>query len=90
MMQLKCPWCGMRDESEFLWGGTTHLTRPPLTASDAEWAEYLFFRDNPKGVHFERWRHTYGCGQWFNLARHTVSHEVSSVYAMTEPPPGSG
>lgn len=90
MMQLKCPWCGMRDESEFLWGGTTHLTRPPLTASDAEWAEYLFFRDNPKGVHLERWRHTYGCGQWFNLARHTVSHEVSSVYAMTEPPPGSG
>jgi sarcosine oxidase subunit delta len=89
-MQLKCPWCGVRDESEFVWGGTTHLTRPPLTASDAEWAEYLFFRDNPKGVHLERWRHTYGCGQWFNLARHTVSHEVSSVYAMTEPPPGSG
>ncbi len=90
MMQIKCPWCGLRDESEFLWGGTTHLTRPPLTASDAEWAEYLFFRDNPRGVHFERWRHTYGCGQWFNLVRHTVSHEVSSVYAMTEPPPGSG
>jgi sarcosine oxidase, subunit delta len=90
MMQLKCPWCGMRDESEFVWGGTTHLTRPPLTASDAEWAEYLFFRDNPRGVHLERWRHTYGCGQWFNLARHTVTHEVSAVYAMTEPPPGSG
>ena len=73
MMQLKCPWCGIRDESEFVCGGTTHLARPPLTATDAEWAEYLFFRDNPKGVHLERWR-----------------HEVSSVYAMTERPPGSG
>ncbi len=90
MMQIRCPWCGLRDESEFVWGGTTHLTRPPLTATDAEWAEYLFFRDNPRGVHFERWRHAYGCGQWFNLMRHTVSHEVSSVYVMTEPPPGSG
>src|SRR5438046_1054786 len=42
MMQLKCPWCGIRDESEFVCGGTTHLARPPLTATDAEWAEYLF------------------------------------------------
>ncbi len=89
MMQLKCPWCGVRDEAEFVCGGTTHIARPPLDASDAAWAEYLFFRDNPKGVHFERWRHAYGCGQWFNIARHTVTHEVSSASAMTDPPPGS-
>ena len=29
-------------------------------------------RSNPKGVHFERWRHVHGCGRWFNLARDTV------------------
>ncbi|TLY56425.1 MAG: sarcosine oxidase subunit delta, partial [Gammaproteobacteria bacterium] len=40
-----------------------------------------------KGVHLERWRHAYGCGQWFNVARHTVTHEVLSVYAMTDAPP---
>ena len=87
MMQLPCPWCGVRDESEFVCGGTTHISRPDLAASDAAWGEYLFFRDNPKGVHLERWRHTYGCGCWFNVARHTVSHAVLAVYRMDEPPP---
>jgi len=29
----------------------------------------------------------YGCVCWFNIARHTVSHEVLAVYRMDEPPP---
>lgn len=87
MMLLSCPYCGPRDESEFVCGGTTHIVRPPLTASDTEWGGYLFFRDNPRGRLRERWRHLYGCGQWFNVERHTVTHEVLAVYAMTETPP---
>jgi sarcosine oxidase subunit delta len=83
MMQLTCPWCGVRDEVEFAYGGTTQIARPGLGASDQEWGEYLFFRDNPKGVHRERWRHAYGCGQWFNVVRSTVTHEVQSVYGMS-------
>jgi sarcosine oxidase subunit delta len=51
------------------------------------WGEYLFFRDNPKGQHSERWRHAQGCGQWFNLVRNTVTHEILSVYAITAPRP---
>jgi sarcosine oxidase, subunit delta len=86
MMLLSCPYCGPRDESEFTCGGATHLVRPPLSASDREWGEYLFFRDNPRGVHRERWRHALGCGQWFNVARHTLTHEVVAVYAMGEVP----
>lgn len=77
----------MRDETEFVCGGTSHIARPQPGASDAEWGEYLFFRDNPRGVHRERWRHAFGCGQWFNVARHTVTHEVRAVYRMDEPPP---
>lgn len=87
MMLLRCPWCGPRDESEFVCGGATHIVRPAFAASDAQWAEYLFFRDNPKGLHRERWRHAFGCGQWFNVARHTVTHEVVSIYAMGAAPP---
>jgi sarcosine oxidase, subunit delta len=87
MMQLRCPWCGTRDESEFVCGGTTHIRRPGLEADDATWGEYLFIRDNPKGMHLERWRHAFGCGEWFNVARHTVTHEIVAVYAMTDPPP---
>ncbi len=87
MMQIPCVYCGRRDESEFVCGGTSHIVRPPLKAADAEWADYLFFRDNPQGVHHERWRHVHGCGQWFNVARNTLTHEILSVYAMTEPAP---
>jgi sarcosine oxidase subunit delta len=87
MMQLACPWCGMRDEPEFVCGGTTHIVRPPPDASDQQWGDYLFFRDNPKGVLYERWRHTYGCGQWFNTSRNTVTHEVLCVYGICEPAP---
>jgi sarcosine oxidase delta subunit len=29
----------------------------------------------------------YGCGCWFNIARHTVTHEVLAVYGISEPPP---
>jgi heterotetrameric sarcosine oxidase delta subunit len=87
MLQIPCIWCGPRDESEFICGGTSHLSRPGLDASDEAWGEYLFFRANPKGLHLERWRHAYGCGQWFNVARDTVTHEVLDVYAMTDAPP---
>jgi sarcosine oxidase subunit delta len=87
MMQFVCPWCGVRDEPEFVFGGTAHIARPVLGASDQEWSEYLFFRENPKGVHRERWRHSFGCGQWFNVARNTITHEVLSVYAIIEAAP---
>ncbi len=89
MMQLHCPLCGPRAESEFHCGGTTAIARPPLNCSDEAWGAYLYFRDNPKGDHAERWRHTYGCGQWFNVLRDTVRHEVKAVYGITEPRPGA-
>src|SRR5258708_33521552 len=87
MMKWRCPWCGVRDESEFVCGGTTHIVRPPLSASDRAWGEYLFFRDNPKGVHRERWRHTYGCGLWFHPARGTTSPAGLAAYPLTATPP---
>lgn len=87
MLQINCPYCGVRDELEFRFGGESHISRPAPEASDADWSDYLFNRDNPKGLHFERWCHSYGCGQWFNVARDTVSHEVVAVYRMGEPKP---
>jgi heterotetrameric sarcosine oxidase delta subunit len=82
MLQIKCPWCGKRDEEEFTPGGQAHIERPedPSKLSDEEWADYLFTRDNPRGVQLEKWRHTFGCRQWFNIARHTVTHEITAIY----------
>ncbi len=82
MLRIPCPYCGTRDESEFRFGGESHVERPGPEVSDAEWADYLFNRENPKGLHFERWCHTYGCSQWFNVVRDTVTHEFHAVYKM--------
>ncbi len=87
MMQIPCIHCGLRDENEFICGGTSHMLRPALDQSDQVWSEYLFVRDNPKGLHRERWRHAQGCGQWFNLVRNTLTHTIESVYPITDPPP---
>lgn len=87
MMRIECPCCGVRDETEFAFGGESHLPRPPLTATDREWTQYLYFRLNPRGVHYERWMHARGCRLWFNVARDTVSHRILAVYAIGAPRP---
>ncbi|HEX2256157.1 MAG TPA: sarcosine oxidase subunit delta [Afifellaceae bacterium] len=89
MLRIPCPWCGPRAEVEFRYGGQAHLARPadPDALSDAEWAEFLYMRDNPKGLLTERWVHAAGCRRWFNVLRHTVSHEILGAYKIGEPPP---
>ena len=84
MMLIECPFCGPRDETEFSCGGEAHIARPLAEnkISDADFADYLFMRDNPKGLFLERWRHSAGCRRWFNMARDTVSHDVVEVYPM--------
>ena len=92
MMLIECPWCGPRDEEEFTCGGQSHIQRPaaPENVDDDVWAHYLFNRINSEGIHCERWRHSFGCRQWFNVARHTVSHNVIAVYSMGEACPVEG
>ncbi|PTW59831.1 sarcosine oxidase subunit delta [Breoghania corrubedonensis] len=92
MLLIECPWCGPRDEIEFAYGGEAHIARPadPSKLSDAEWAEFLFFRSNPKGAHRERWVHAAGCRRWFNVERDTVSYRISRVYTGACEPVGEG
>jgi heterotetrameric sarcosine oxidase delta subunit len=89
MFIIDCPWCGKRDQSEFTANGEAHIERPqnPATLSDVEWANYLFFRNNPKGLHFERWNHTHGCRRWFNIARNTATNEIYGSYKPGEQAP---
>jgi heterotetrameric sarcosine oxidase delta subunit len=82
MLNVPCPWCGPRDETEFRYGGQAHVAYPaePMAVSDADWAGYLFLRDNPKGWFAERWFHVAGCRRWFNAVRHTVTYEFAAAY----------
>ena len=89
MLLIACPWCGPRPENEFRYGGEAHIARPPDPASvdDAAWADFLYMRSNPKGMHAERWRHVHGCGRFFNCVRDTVSDRISATYKPGETPP---
>jgi len=88
MLLIRCPYCGARPEIEFHHAGEAHITRPenPAATSDAEWTEFLYFRTNPKGQHTERWRHTHGCGRFFNARRDTVTDRFSKTYRTDEAP----
>jgi sarcosine oxidase subunit delta len=89
MLLISCPNCGPRDETEFHYGGQAHVAYPesPNDLSDREWAEYLFYRENTKGTFAERWVHSTGCRQWFNMLRDTVSYEIHSIYGMGQARP---
>ena len=87
-MRIPCPYCGVRDQSEFTFGGEATVERPadPEAATDDEWGNYLFYRDNVKGTHRERWLHSFGCRQWFLVDRDTVTHEISGCCRLDEAP----
>ena len=60
-------------------------TRPLLT--DAEWARFLYERDNERGIHAERWRHTHGCARFFNALRDTATdHFLATLQDGRSPP----
>jgi len=89
MLLIECPWCGVRPENEFRYGGEAHIARPadPASMADAAWTDFLYMRSNPKGRHAERWRHIHGCGRFFNCVRDTVSDRLLATYRPGEPPP---
>ncbi len=89
MLLIACPYCGERPEIEFTYGGEAHIARPadPSSMTDEEWATFLYARTNPKGTHAERWRHTNGCGRFFNAVRDTVTDFFVATYKTGEPRP---
>ena len=92
MLLIECPWCGQRDESEFSYAGEAHIARPLETEnlSDEAWADYLFMRKNPKGLHREQWLHAAGCRRYFNVERNTATYQISGSYKIGEMPPSAG
>ena len=82
MLLIPCPHCGPRAEIEFRHGGEAHLTRDPAACDDG-WGGYLYARTNARGEHAERWRHTHGCGQFFNVVRDTATDAILRAYPAT-------
>jgi sarcosine oxidase subunit delta len=82
MLLIVCPFCGKRPEIEFTYGGQAHLARParPADLDDQAWADFLYMRENTKGMYAERWRHARGCGQFFNALRDTTTDHFLATY----------
>jgi sarcosine oxidase, subunit delta len=89
MLLIECPYCGKRPELEFTHGGQAHVARAknPADVSAQEWTDFLYMRSNIKGVHAERWRHTHGCGRFFNALRDTTTDHFLGTYKTGEPRP---
>ncbi len=79
MQLFSCPFCGPRDETEFVFGAEAGRTRPePAAEASAQgWADYLHFGDTPRGPAREIWLHL-TCGEFFLMERDTVSHAVAA------------
>ena len=80
MLLIPCPYCGPRDETEFKYGGQAGIAYPtdPDALDDAEWVEYLFLRDNPKGaVRASAGSTRAGCRRWFDITRDTLTNDRS-------------
>jgi sarcosine oxidase subunit delta len=89
MLLIECPYCGKRPELEFSHAGQAHIARAqnPAEVSVQEWTDFLYMRDNTKGVHAERWRHTHGCARYFNALRDTTTDHFLATYKAGEPRP---
>ncbi|WP_299751582.1 sarcosine oxidase subunit delta [uncultured Tateyamaria sp.] len=83
MQQFPCPFCGLRDEREFHFSGEAGNIRPDTTqpVSDADWRDYLYTHENPKGVSREIWVHT-TCQEYFMMERDTVTMAVIGIQQM--------
>ena len=89
MLLIACPYCGERPELEFVYGGEAHIARPAaeVVLTPGQWAAFLYARTNDRGVHAERWRHTHGCGRFFNALRDTTTDQFIAVYKAGEARP---
>lgn len=78
MKILDCPLNGPRNIAEFTYGGEYRAPPDPNSASDREWAEYVFFHENRDGKVLEWWCHT-ASAFWFLIERDTRTDEILRV-----------
>jgi heterotetrameric sarcosine oxidase delta subunit len=76
MILLPCPYCGLRNASEFRYVGELATRPDPNEAGVEEWRAFLYTRANPAGWTTETWFHRAGCRQHFTAERHMVTNEV--------------
>ena len=72
---LTCPNCGVREVTDFGYGGEVTV-RPKAKPTQRELNAYNYFRTNVAGVQREWWFHRSGCRAWFQAERDTRTNDV--------------
>ena len=83
MKQLKCPLNGLRNISEFTYGGEFHVQPDPVECTKEEWVEYIFFHDNHAGEVVEWWCHS-ASSYWFVARRNTITDTVIETMSVAD------
>jgi len=83
MLRIQCPFCGIRNHTEFSYLGDATKVRPPPDASLQDWIDFVYMRPNPKGLHKEYWQPTLGCRAWVRVTRDTLTHSIGKVELMS-------
>ena len=76
-MRLDCPFCGSRDQAEFVYRGDAAPVRP--ADGEAGMFDYVYVRANVAGPMREHWYHAMGCRSWIEVMRDTRTHEMLGV-----------
>ena len=79
---MRCPLNGLRNASEFVFGGDV-VEPPPEGAPGKAWAEHVFLHDNAAGVAREWWQHV-PTSYWFIAERDRRTDEVLRTYPASE------
>lgn len=74
--QLTCPNCGVREATDFSFGGEVSRRPESRPATQRELSDYVYFRRNVAGPQREWWLHRSGCKAWFLAERDTRTCEV--------------
>jgi len=79
-MLIPCPHCGIRPVEEFTFLGDAKPQRPQSNdpATMDQWFDYVYLRDNPRGLFDEYVHHSGGCRSWMVVTRNTETHEIKA------------
>jgi heterotetrameric sarcosine oxidase delta subunit len=83
---LPCPWCGLRNASEFRYVGEASRRPDVATTTPRLWRDYLYNHTNAAGWVREQWFHRAGCRRYFSAERHTVTNEVRHTWRPGQAP----
>lgn len=83
MQLFPCPFCGERDEREFLYLGEFGKTRPETVneITALEWTKYLHSKRNDLGTVREIWMHL-PCSEAFVMERDSISMNVLNTICL--------